>query len=103
MEYHEVRIVAELRKQGEHERAEEFRLKAIASLNPWPPSAIWSAAPTARGWFGHPSVARAVTGWPLALARRPGWVYMDVDIYRRIGPTTICFLSAVRPVEPRRL
>jgi hypothetical protein len=31
------------------------------------------------------------------------WVYLDVDIYRRIGPTTICFLSAVRPVEPRRL
>jgi len=29
MEYHEVRIVAELRKQGEHERAEEFRLKAM--------------------------------------------------------------------------
>jgi hypothetical protein len=28
-EYHEVRIVAELRKQGEHERAEEFRLKAM--------------------------------------------------------------------------
>jgi hypothetical protein len=27
--YHEVRIVAELRKQGEHERAEEFRLKAM--------------------------------------------------------------------------
>jgi len=29
MEYHEVRVVAELRKQGEHERAEEFRLKAM--------------------------------------------------------------------------
>ena len=29
MQYHEVRIVAELRKQGEHERAEEFRLKAM--------------------------------------------------------------------------
>ena len=29
MENHEVRIVAELRKQGEHERAEEFRLKAM--------------------------------------------------------------------------
>jgi hypothetical protein len=29
MHYHEVRIVAELRKQGEHERAEEFRLKAM--------------------------------------------------------------------------
>jgi hypothetical protein len=29
MEYHEVRIVAELRKQGEHERAEELRLKAM--------------------------------------------------------------------------
>ena len=29
MEYHEVRTVAELRKQGEHERAEEFRLKAM--------------------------------------------------------------------------
>ena len=52
---------------------------------------------------GHRSTARAVTGWPLALARRPGWVYLDVDIYRRIGPTTICFLKAVRPVEPRRL
>jgi hypothetical protein len=29
MQYHEVRIVAELRKQGEHKRAEEFRLKAM--------------------------------------------------------------------------
>ena len=29
MEYHEVRTVAELRKQGEHERDEEFRLKAM--------------------------------------------------------------------------
>jgi hypothetical protein len=29
MQYHEVRIVAELRKQGEHERADEFRLKAM--------------------------------------------------------------------------
>ena len=29
MEYHEFRIVAELRKQGGHGRAEEFRLKAI--------------------------------------------------------------------------
>jgi hypothetical protein len=29
MEYHEVRIVAELPKQGEHERAEEFRLRAV--------------------------------------------------------------------------
>jgi hypothetical protein len=29
MEYCEVRIVAELRKQGEHERAEGFRLKAM--------------------------------------------------------------------------
>ena len=29
MQYHEVRMVAELRKQGEHERAEEFRLKAM--------------------------------------------------------------------------
>ena len=29
MEYHEVRIVAELRKQGEHERAEEFWLNAM--------------------------------------------------------------------------
>jgi hypothetical protein len=29
MQYHEVRIVAELRKQGEHERAEEFRLRAM--------------------------------------------------------------------------
>ncbi len=24
------------------------------------------------GWSGHRSTARAVTGWPLALARRPG-------------------------------
>jgi hypothetical protein len=29
MQYHEVRIVAELRKQGEHKRAEEFRLRAM--------------------------------------------------------------------------
>src|SRR6476619_3760390 len=29
MEYHDVRIVAELRKQGEHETAEEFRLTAM--------------------------------------------------------------------------
>jgi|GEM_PF-7014253 len=29
MEYHEVRVLAELRKQGEHERAEEFRLKVM--------------------------------------------------------------------------
>jgi hypothetical protein len=29
MQYHEVRIVAELRKQGEHERAEEVRLTAM--------------------------------------------------------------------------
>src|ERR1700687_5990655 len=29
MEYHEVRIVAELRKQREHKRAEEVRLKAM--------------------------------------------------------------------------
>jgi hypothetical protein len=29
MQYHEVRIVAELRKQGEHERAEEFRIKVM--------------------------------------------------------------------------
>jgi hypothetical protein len=29
MQYHEVRIVAELRKQGEHQRAEEFRLKSM--------------------------------------------------------------------------
>ena len=29
MQYDEVRIVAQLRKQGEHERAEEFRLKAM--------------------------------------------------------------------------
>ena len=29
MEYHEGRLVAELRQQGEHERAEEFRLKAM--------------------------------------------------------------------------
>ena len=54
MEYHEVRVVAELRKQGEHDRAEEFRLKAMrrtrrriraasvgttrrsASRGPWP-------------------------------------------------------------------
>src|SRR4051794_24021767 len=32
MEYREVRIVAELRKQGEHERAEEFRLKAMRRI-----------------------------------------------------------------------
>ncbi len=29
MQYHEVRVVAEVRKQGEHDRAEEFRLKAM--------------------------------------------------------------------------
>ena len=29
MENHEVRIVAALRTQGEHDRAEEFRLKAM--------------------------------------------------------------------------
>ena len=33
MEYHEVRIVAELRKEGEHERAEEFGLKAMRRMN----------------------------------------------------------------------
>ena len=29
MQYHEVLIVAALRTQGEHDRAEEFRLKAM--------------------------------------------------------------------------
>ena len=47
MEYHDIRIVAELRKQGEHERAEEFRLKAmrrtpVASPSTWCP---WLAPP----------------------------------------------------------
>jgi hypothetical protein len=47
MQYHEVRRVAELRKQGEHERVEEFRLKAmrvrpVASPSTWCP---WLAPP----------------------------------------------------------
>jgi hypothetical protein len=47
MQYHEVRIVAELPKQGEHERAEEFGLKAmrrppVASPSTWCP---WLAPP----------------------------------------------------------
>ena len=47
MEYHEVRVVAELRKQGEHDRAEEFRLKAMRRTrrripNTWCP---WLAPP----------------------------------------------------------
>ena len=47
MQYHEVRIVAELRKQGEHERAEEFRLRPcavppVASPSTWCP---WLAPP----------------------------------------------------------
>jgi hypothetical protein len=33
MAYHAVRIVAELRKQGEHERAEELRLRAMRRTN----------------------------------------------------------------------
>jgi hypothetical protein len=47
MQYHEFRIVAELRKQGGHGRAEDFRLKAI---RPYAPS--HSRAPGALGW--HP-------------------------------------------------
>ncbi len=34
MEYHEVLIVAELHKQGEHERAEEVRFKAMRRTPP---------------------------------------------------------------------
>jgi hypothetical protein len=55
MEYHEVRIVAELRKQGEHERAEEFRLKA---MRPTPRRIPEQLVPLA----GTPS-----DGWPVVI------------------------------------
>jgi hypothetical protein len=31
------------------------------NLTPFPQSAIWSAAQTALGWFGHPSDARLLS------------------------------------------
>ena len=37
------------------------------------------------GWMVRPP-QRCPRGHRLALARRSGWVYLDVDIYRRIGP-----------------
>jgi hypothetical protein len=46
MHYHEVRIVAELRKQGEHERAEEFRLKVMRRTHRRTPDHLVSAAGT---------------------------------------------------------
>ena len=57
MEYHEVRIVAELRKQGERERAEEFRLKAMRRTPSHP------RAPGALGWLP--------LGLPTPAGRRP--------------------------------
>jgi hypothetical protein len=46
MQYHEVRIVAEPRKQGEHERAEEFRLKAMPGTRRRTPDHLVSSAGT---------------------------------------------------------
>jgi hypothetical protein len=46
MQYHEVRIVAELRKQGEHERAEEFRLKVMRRTRRRTPDHLVSSAGT---------------------------------------------------------
>jgi hypothetical protein len=58
MQYHEVRIVAELRKQGEHERAEEFRLKVMRRTRRRTPEHLVSSA-------GTPSDSR-----PLQIAAR---------------------------------
>jgi hypothetical protein len=44
MEYHEVRMVAELRKQGEHERVEEFRLKVMRRTRRRTPEHLVSSA-----------------------------------------------------------
>src|ERR1700682_838515 len=57
-QYDEVRIVAELRKQGEHERAEEVRLKTMRRTPPSHPR-----APGALGWH-H-------LGFPTPAGRRP--------------------------------
>jgi hypothetical protein len=46
MQYHEVRIAAELRKQGEHERAGEFRLKVMRRTRRRIPEHLVSAAGT---------------------------------------------------------
>jgi hypothetical protein len=46
MQYHEVRIVAELRKQGEHERAEEFRIKVMRRTRRRTPDHLVSSAGT---------------------------------------------------------
>jgi hypothetical protein len=46
MAYHEVRIVAELHKQGEHERAEEFRIKVIRRTRRRIPDHLVSSAGT---------------------------------------------------------
>jgi hypothetical protein len=75
MEYHEVCIVAELRKQGEHERAEEFRLKAMRRTR--------RRIPTWRPWLAPPRTphpCRSPPGpWREDLDGEPGcegWVLL---------------------------
>jgi hypothetical protein len=73
MQYHEVRLVAELRKQGEHERAEEFRLKAMRRTRRRIPEHLVSSA----GTLSDPHPCRPPTG------TRAGTHVRDCDRHRR--------------------
>ena len=58
MGYHEVRIVAELRKQGEHEKAEEFRLKAMRRTRSRRRSSTQNTLTTATAYGGCAALVR---------------------------------------------
>jgi len=63
MEYHEGRLAAELRQQGEHERAEEFRLKAMRHTRRRIPEHLVPVAGTPR--TPHPCRSEKAVDAPL--------------------------------------
>jgi hypothetical protein len=85
MQYHEVRVVVELREQGEHEWAEEFGLKAMRRTPRRIPT--WCPWLAPLGWLARRHSFVCGRLWPVEC----GWLHSSSYWPANRAPRLGCF------------